>query len=46
MGDLLPENLRKRLEAFMKDAGTGRVEMHIKDGSVLAWDIHESHREK
>ena len=40
--DLLPRKLATRLEDFMKAGGTGKVTLHVKDGSVLAWTLEES----
>jgi hypothetical protein len=40
--DLMPRKLAERLEEFLKDARTGSVTLHVKDGSILAWEVKES----
>lgn len=38
---LLPPKAAERLQAFLVDGRTGSLELHIKDGNVLAWKIIE-----
>ena len=40
--DLLPRKLAMRLEEFLKDARTGSVTLHVKEGQILAWKVEES----
>lgn len=42
--DLLTRKLADRLDEFMKDGRTGAITLHIKDGSILAWEVKETGR--
>lgn len=38
---LLPPKAAQRLADFLAAAGTGTLELHVKDGAILAWTLTE-----
>ena len=41
MPDVIPDNIRTRIEAFTADGKTGQIVLNVYRGGVVSADIHE-----